>query len=49
MGFAGKHVLKSFGDFKDLKVRYVLPYFLLGHLFMVDVLGSLVSCILERR
>lgn len=23
MGIAGKHVLKSFGPFKDIKVRYV--------------------------
>ena len=23
MGISGKHVLKSFGEFKDIKVRYV--------------------------
>ena len=23
MGIAGKHVLKTFGEFKDIKVRYV--------------------------
>lgn len=25
MGISGKHVLKAFGEFKDIKVRYVAP------------------------
>lgn len=30
MGISGKHVVKTFGPFKDIKVRYVAPGFLLG-------------------
>ena len=25
MGISGKHVLKTFGEYKDIKVRYVYP------------------------
>ena len=30
MGVSGKHVVKTFGPFKDIKVRYVAPSFLSG-------------------
>lgn len=25
MGISGKHVLKAFGEYEDIKVRYVVP------------------------
>jgi hypothetical protein len=30
MGISGKHVVKTFGPFKDIKVRYVAQLFPLG-------------------